>query len=64
MQSIGIGVRIRDVSFHNVVNRTEAPYDDENESYIFPVIDKYLNTTGIASALNFNLDLKLLYRFK
>lgn len=64
MQTIGLGLRIRDVSFTNVVNKTEDPYNDDNESFIFPVIDKYLNTTGTASAFNFNVDLKLLYKFK
>lgn len=66
MQTIGIGLKIRDVDFTNFINKvdTDRTDDDEGLGYGLFFNNYYRTDDGFVTAFNFNLDLKLIYRFK
>ena len=61
MQTIGVGIKIRDVKYTNVTGKKEDPYHEESDVF-FPTTN-YIVETGTNVGFNFNLDLKLLYKF-
>lgn len=63
MQKVGFGFRYRNVRYSNIINKTEDPYFEEPEGFIFPKGDEYLHDNGILTGFNFNLDLKIIYKF-
>jgi hypothetical protein len=60
----GFGIARRNVTYSNVVNKYELPYDggNDDEGDLFG-IDGYLEDSGAVTRFNFNLDLKLFYKF-
>ncbi|TPD66997.1 hypothetical protein [Flavobacterium microcysteis] len=61
MQKVGIGFRKRNVTYSNVINRTED-WGFEETGFIVRT-DGYLVDNGICNSFNFNLDLKIIYKF-
>lgn len=61
MQTIGVGIKIRDVKYTNATGKKEDPYHEESDVF-FPTTN-YIVETGTNVGFNFNLDLKLLYKF-
>jgi len=59
----GLGIANRTVKYRNVVNRTQLDNNgDDDEGDIFGT-DAYLEDSGTVNKFNFNLDLKLFYKF-
>lgn len=63
LQKVGVGIRHRDVKYSNVVNEMEDLNYEGPNSFVFPVNDGFLRNEGKATAFNFNLDLKIIYKF-
>ena len=61
MQTMGIGIKIRDVAYTNVTGKQEDPNHEESD--VFFSTTNYKVETGTAIGFNFNMDLKVLYRF-
>ncbi|MHA3788950.1 hypothetical protein ACX0HA_12110 [Flavobacterium hauense] len=61
MQTIGVGIKIRDVKYTNVTGKEEAPNHEESD--VFFATTNYIVETGTNVGFNFNMDLKLLYKF-
>lgn len=61
MQTMGIGIKIRDVAYTDVIGKEEDPNHEESDVF-FPT-HYYITETGTDVGFNFNLDLKILYRF-
>lgn len=60
--SIGLGVRNRNVSYSNVINRQEVLFNDYDDHGWFET-DNYRTVSGNNFDVNFALNLKLYYRF-
>ncbi|MFD2907628.1 hypothetical protein ACFSX9_02660 [Flavobacterium ardleyense] len=63
LQKAGIGFRKRDVLYSNVINRIEDENFEEPDSSVIPVSNGFLRDNGINNSFNFNLDLKIIYKF-
>lgn len=63
MQKIGVGFRIRNVAYTNIINKSEDPYYEGSEGFLIPSTDGYLKDNGAQLGFNFNLDFKLIYKF-
>lgn len=62
MQKTGIGFRNRNVIYSNVVNKTEdANFDDDSGGIVST--NTFLKNNGVDYGFNFNLDLKIIYKF-
>lgn len=62
MQKTGIGFRNRKVIYSNIVNKTEDPNFDDDSGGIFAT-NTFLKNNGVDYGVNFNLDLKIIYKF-
>lgn len=60
MQTIGVGIKIRDVKYTDVIGQKEDPYHEESD--VFFATTNYIVESGTSVGFNFNLDLKLVYR--
>ncbi|WP_053992610.1 DUF3575 domain-containing protein [Mangrovimonas sp. TPBH4] len=58
---VGLGIKMRNVVFSNIVNPT--PYEDDNEGFI-PSIRNYRKVEGYHSSVNFNFELQFFYKFQ
>lgn len=63
MQKIGVGFKQRNVSYTSIINKVEDlnPYPKDN--FIPFDMDTFIKETGIKNSFNFNLELKLIYKF-
>ncbi len=59
----GVGVKHRDVTYSNVVNKTMQDSSSDDELFDIFNVDKYLEQSGPETSVNFNMDLKLFYKF-
>lgn len=62
MPKVGLGYRKRVVQYSDIVNRIAKPSFEE-EGFILPDFNGFLRDNGNAGGLNFNLDLKIMYRW-
>lgn len=63
MQKIGVGFRQRVVKYSDVINRIEDVNFEEPDSFAIPIGNGFLRDNGTQNGFNFNLDLKLIYKF-
>ena len=63
MQKVGIGFKHRNVTYTNIVNKVEDQFHEATESFIPVNNNAFIKDSGIESGLNFNLELKLIYKF-
>lgn len=61
IQKVGVGYKKRVVQYSNIVNRNENPFFEEDRFFIN--IDGFLRDNGNIGNFNFNLDLKIIYKF-
>lgn len=59
----GFGVRHRNVTYSNVVNKTMQDNSSDDELFNMFNADKYIEQSGAETNLNFTTDLKLFYKF-
>lgn len=62
MQKTGFGFRNRNVIYSNVVNKTEDPNFEDDSGGIVST-NTFLKNNGVDYGFNFNLDLKIIYKF-
>lgn len=63
MQKTGIGFRQRNVKYSNIINKIEDENFEESDVILVPVSNGFLRDNGINNSFNFNLDLKIIYKF-
>lgn len=63
MQKTGIGFRQRNVKYSNVINKIEDENFEESDVILVPVSNGFLRDNGLNNSFNFNLDLKIIYKF-
>lgn len=61
MPKMGLGIKMRNVEFYNVINPFFDPYYEGD--HLFPNIDSYHTDKGFSTDVNFNFDLMFLYKF-
>jgi len=63
MQKTGIGFRQRNVKYSDIINKIEDEYFEESDVILVPVSNGFLRDNGVNNSFNFNLDLKIIYKF-
>lgn len=63
MQKIGFGFKQRNVTYTNIVNKVVAQDPRITESFILFNNTAFIKDSGIDNGFNFNLELKLIYKF-
>ena len=59
----GFGIKNRDVTYSNVVNQSVADNGGNDERFSWFGEDKFIEQSGSEVNFNFNMDLKLFYKF-
>ncbi|WP_116789994.1 hypothetical protein [Flavobacterium psychrotrophum] len=59
----GLGIKNRDVTYRNVTNKTTFDNSGDDEHFAWFGEDKFLKQSGAETNFNFNMDLKLFYKF-
>jgi hypothetical protein len=63
MQKIGVGFRKRNVEYSDVLNKIKNDNFEESDVFLTPVSNGFLRDNGTTNGANFNLELKIMYKF-